>query len=479
MGTKEKSKVTRKKPMAVTGPQNMRTLEDWINLESEVLEKSCKAVKLPANGTLREMARSLMQFYRRLDTHGYPDTHGTSTGSQLRTRLTGLCSGIPAVFSDPITPGEVGIISQLPPTTTTNRYIPSAEGQIDLGGELTAVFNQRDPLSLDVDGLGNFDPLNHNDIGRTAHTTIPAPFDPMAIIPVIPPNGEETAQDVTIALTHDPTTGPPAITTGTEGRPVTLGDIRDIMTHSMREFQHSIQQMVTQQIETQIRSAIPIPSLPPSSSQLHNNQNARSLPTQPRRSAPLNADLLDAQMLTSFPQTASSVRISRLPTRLLGQIARGEFVNFGILLTASTSGIADPPMTATVQQGSESSQAVCLPTAEAKNAQLFLLAGGVEHIPHIVRTLSCVHDTTTASIPDHHHKVQPIIPSSCMEGIRHAVQTKQSERSHIKVGRDRRDHCDRCITHIRTNGEHCYYIFNTNHMLPMPPHRSHRSSVFY
>ena len=182
----------------------------------------------------------------------------------------------------------------------------------------------------------------------------------MAIIPIIPPNGEETAQDSTIALAHDPTTGPPAITTGTEDRPVTLGDISDIMTHSMREFQHSIQQMVTQQIETQIQSAIPIPLVLPSSSQLQNNQNARSLPTQPRRSAPLNADLLDAQMLTSFPQTASSVRISRLPTRLLGQIARSEFVNFDSLLTASTSGIADPPMTVTVQQGSESSQAVCL-----------------------------------------------------------------------------------------------------------------------
>ena len=65
-------------------------------------------------------------------------------------------------------------------------------------------------------------------------------------------------------------------------------------------------------------------------------------------------------MLTSFPQTASSVRISRLPTRMLSQISRGEFVNFDILLTASTSGIADPPFTATVQQGSESSQAVCL-----------------------------------------------------------------------------------------------------------------------
>ena len=72
LGTKEKAKVTRKKPMAVTDPQNMRTLEDWVNLEREVLEKSCKAVKLPADGTLTEMARNLMHFYRQLSTHGNP-----------------------------------------------------------------------------------------------------------------------------------------------------------------------------------------------------------------------------------------------------------------------------------------------------------------------------------------------------------------------------------------------------------------------
>ena len=74
MGTKEKSKVTRKKPIAVTDPQNMPTLEEWINLEREILEKSCKAVKLPSDGTLTEIARSLMQFYRQLNTQGHPVT---------------------------------------------------------------------------------------------------------------------------------------------------------------------------------------------------------------------------------------------------------------------------------------------------------------------------------------------------------------------------------------------------------------------
>ena len=303
--------------------------------------------------------------YRQLNTHGHPDTHGTGIGTQLRTRLTRLCSGMPAVFSDPITSGEIGTISLQPPTTT-NRYIPPVDIQLDLGGDLTAVFNQRDPLNLDIERIGNFDTINYNDIGHTAHTTIPvpSPFEPIAIIPVIPPpNGEETTQDTTTTVntTHDPTTAQHTFPTGVQGnRPVTLRDIRDIMTHSMREFQHSIQQMVTRQIETQIRSTIPIPSVLPPSSQLYNSQDSRSLPTQPRQSAPPNSDLLDAQMLASFPQTASSVRISRLPTRLLSQISRGEFVNFDILLTASISGIADPPFTVTVQQGSESSQSVCL-----------------------------------------------------------------------------------------------------------------------
>ena len=62
----------------------------------------------------------------------------------------------------------------------------------------------------------------------------------------------------------------------------------------------------------------------------------------------------------------SSVRISRLPPRLLGQISRGEFVYSDTLLTASTSGISDSPFTVTVQQGSESSQAVCLSQQKSK-----------------------------------------------------------------------------------------------------------------
>ena len=83
------------------------------------------------------------------------ESHCTSdpgVGTHLCTRLTGLCSGMPTVFSDPITSGEGGIgreasANQQP--LATNRYIPTADEHIKLGGDLTAVLNQRDPLNLD------------------------------------------------------------------------------------------------------------------------------------------------------------------------------------------------------------------------------------------------------------------------------------------------------------------------------------------
>ena len=201
---------------------------------------------------------------------------------------------MPAVFSDPITSGGGGVgreasANQQP--LATNRYIPTADGHINLRGDLTAVLNQRDPLNLDnmAEGFERFDTLIPDDIGQPAQIAlpVPSPFDPLSIIPVIPPNGEEITQDTTTINTHDPITTQHTLPTGVEdNRPVTLRDMRDIMTHSMREFQHSIQQMVSQQIETRIRNIIPIPSqhfLPPSSSRTNSNQNTRSTPPTQQR----------------------------------------------------------------------------------------------------------------------------------------------------------------------------------------------------
>ena len=160
-------------------------------------------------------------------------TSDPGVGTHLRTRLTGLCSGMPAVFSDPITSeGIVREASANQQPLATNRYIPIADGHIDLGGDLTAVLNQSDPLNLDsmAEGFESFDTLIPGDIGQPAQIAlpVPSPFDPPSIIPVIPPNGEEITQAITTINTHDLITTQHTFPTGAEdNRPVRLRDMRD------------------------------------------------------------------------------------------------------------------------------------------------------------------------------------------------------------------------------------------------------------
>ena len=160
------------------------------------------------------------------------DSHCTSdpgVGTHLRTRLTGLCSGMPAVFSDPIISRGIGReASANQPPLATNRYIPTADGHINLGGDLAAVLNKRDPLNLDsmAEGFESFDTLIPGDIGQPAQIAlpVPSPFIPPSIILVIPPNGEEITQDTTTINTHNPITTQD--TTGVEdNQPVTLRDM--------------------------------------------------------------------------------------------------------------------------------------------------------------------------------------------------------------------------------------------------------------
>ena len=67
------------------------------------------------------------------------DSHCTSdpgVRTHLHARLTGLCSGMPAVFSDPITTRGIGreaSANQHP--LATNKYIPTADGHINLGAQ--------------------------------------------------------------------------------------------------------------------------------------------------------------------------------------------------------------------------------------------------------------------------------------------------------------------------------------------------------
>ena len=84
LGGKEK-KATRKKPMAVSDPRNMRSLEDWRDLDRECLELSCSAVGMTTEGTIEELARSLHNYYRAIAT-GRQTARG-KTKHQARTQV--------------------------------------------------------------------------------------------------------------------------------------------------------------------------------------------------------------------------------------------------------------------------------------------------------------------------------------------------------------------------------------------------------
>ena len=58
-----KDKPVKKRPVAVTDPMGMRSLDDWINLGRDVLVKSCAAANLPATGTAFGMASRLYHYY--------------------------------------------------------------------------------------------------------------------------------------------------------------------------------------------------------------------------------------------------------------------------------------------------------------------------------------------------------------------------------------------------------------------------------
>ena len=63
---KDKEKITRKRPTAVNDPYGMRSLDDWVDLGSVVLKKSCEAVNLSPSGGIMAMARRLEEFYHQM-----------------------------------------------------------------------------------------------------------------------------------------------------------------------------------------------------------------------------------------------------------------------------------------------------------------------------------------------------------------------------------------------------------------------------
>ena len=63
-----KEKVVKKRPVAVTDPWSLRSLDDWIDLGLTVLQKSCEAAALPTAGSITTLARRLYHFYNNLST---------------------------------------------------------------------------------------------------------------------------------------------------------------------------------------------------------------------------------------------------------------------------------------------------------------------------------------------------------------------------------------------------------------------------
>ena len=76
---KEKTKDVKKKPIAVTDPKSLRSLQDWANLGKTVLRLSCDAIGLPMEGSTTELATRLHQFYSSI-SH---DTSATGSGSGM------------------------------------------------------------------------------------------------------------------------------------------------------------------------------------------------------------------------------------------------------------------------------------------------------------------------------------------------------------------------------------------------------------
>ena len=63
-----KDKIVKKRPIAVTDPWSVRSLEEWINLGELVLKKSCVAANLCQTGSIITLARRLFNFYNELSS---------------------------------------------------------------------------------------------------------------------------------------------------------------------------------------------------------------------------------------------------------------------------------------------------------------------------------------------------------------------------------------------------------------------------
>ena len=186
------------------------------------------------------------------------------------------------------------------------RFHLTTDGSISLGGDFG--LNQRDPFDLDMPFAGADPPVR-----------LPSPVPPTC--DPTPVGSHSDVAGVAEDLIRQP---PQQVAPEVDNHPVTLRDMRDMLTCTMRELQQVVQTTMNQQIETHVRNLLPSiplpPTLPPCS---HPVTQDRSLllplsHPSPRQSALPTADY-DVPRATSFPQTTLSVRISRLPPKVFMQ----------------------------------------------------------------------------------------------------------------------------------------------------------------
>ena len=124
----------------------------------------------------------------------------------------------------------------------------------------------------------------------------------------------------------------------------------------------------------------------------------------------------------------TSVRISALPSRLVGQIARGEFVNFNSILAATTQGPDTTPPSHRLhhsrKRGGPGDRPTIHPTTRQQNKHVRKLARCVERLHQRASTFQGRNYTTTPPLSNHHHPLQSPLPSKSMDRVRHPVPPK-------------------------------------------------------
>ena len=112
---------------------------------------------------------------------------------------------------------------------------------------MASLLNQRDPLDLDMPFAGADPPIR-------LPSPVPQTCDPTTV------GSHSDVAGVAEDLVRQPAQ---PVAPEVDNHPVTLRDMRDMLTHTMREFQQVVQTTMNQQIETHVRNLLPSIPMPP------------------------------------------------------------------------------------------------------------------------------------------------------------------------------------------------------------------------